>query len=87
MSGDKYLEWLRQRKKDIEEKVKDDFFKKILLEINNDYTEEYVILTENRFSKEEITEAISKSYERNQFNDKYFWSNLDKRIDSNENNK
>ena len=41
---DNYLEWLKNRKKNIVENVNDEFFRKILLEIHNDYAEQYICL-------------------------------------------
>jgi hypothetical protein len=45
MAGnDSYLNWLKERRKSISEKVQDPFFKDILLRIHNEYAEQYICL-------------------------------------------
>lgn len=41
---DKFLSWLKERKKKIEDNIDDELFKKVLLEIHNDYAEQYICL-------------------------------------------
>ena len=38
------MEWLVERKKSIAENISDSFFKKIMLQIHDEYAEQYIIL-------------------------------------------
>jgi len=40
------------------------------------YIQSTEIHEEKTYTKQQIKKAISNSYERNSFNDRYFWSNL-----------
>jgi len=46
--GDKYLIWLKERRKLIIEKVQDEFFKDIMLKIHNEYEKQYTILKKEK---------------------------------------
>lgn len=44
MTQDKFMKFLNERKRLIEEKITDKFYKKILLDLHSDYVEHYVCL-------------------------------------------